>query len=115
MLPESIQNGLMLILIIGGPFFLIWLLERRSKQKGPLFSGPTSPIKRIAALIFGFIAAAAFIMGLINGTFSFLLLILAVALFGYSLGARGLLDRYQRNESSNAESKLPAQLTLVND
>lgn len=114
-MPESIQNGLLLILIIGGPFFLLWLLDRRSKQKGSLFSGPTTPIKRISALIIGFIAAAAFILGLLNGTFSFLFLILAVALVGYSLGARGLLDRYEQDASANTERNLPAQLTLVND
>ena len=106
---------LILIFIVGGSFFILWLLDRRAKQKGSLFSGPATPVSKISALILGLIAAAVFISNLIDGIFSFEFLILAVALIGYFLGFRRLLDFVQHNESPGSKVYPVTAVTLDNE
>jgi len=85
---DTLMAVLFAVVFIGGPFFLLWLLDRRAKANGPLFSGPATPTMRILALLLGILFAGLFLvestsLETIRPAFA----ILALALLGYSLGA----------------------------
>lgn len=113
---EIAQAIIVICLVIVGPFLIIWMLDRRVKKKGPLFSGPTTPFQRILAFILGCAFAAAFIWELFNSTrISFLWPILAVALLGYSLGARSLLDKFQGDSSFGKSVNEKSDIEVSNE
>lgn len=106
---QTIWDLFLAVMVIGVPLLIIWLLDRRAKEKGPLFTGPTTPLQRIIALIFGFACASISIWGYLDsGRFILILPILAIALIGYGIGIRGFLDQLQQPGVAEAEYRAVA-------
>ena len=81
-------------------FHIVYLLDRRTKSEGVLFSQPTSPKSRIYAGLLAVILGGAFIifwtLGFREGEQIAILAIASVALFGYSLGIDKPLQKVQK-------------------
>jgi hypothetical protein len=93
-------------------FPLIYLMERRSKTKGALFTGPATPRMRLLALLLGIVFASLFVVELTSSNvIHFIFPILAIALVGYGLGVGALLRSVQGGQNTNALSQaaLPSQ------
>jgi hypothetical protein len=86
------------IIFIFGPFWLIYKLDKRVRNRGALFTGqPTRRMELLAIVLGVFFAGLFFILLLSFQTtfFSCLFLVLAIALMGYGLGAGQLLNKLQ--------------------
>jgi len=93
--------GILLAIVALIAFPLIYLMERRLKTRGALFTGPATLGMRVLALVLGLLFAGLFVLELTSSeTILIWFPILAVALLSYGLGAGRLLGRLQRGTSS---------------
>jgi len=85
-------------------FYLIYLIERRAKAEGTMFTGPASPTMRMLALLLGLVFAGVFLLDIASswGILHFVFPILSIALLSYSVGAEGLLRRLQGSKSKTS-------------
>ncbi len=101
-------------------FCLIYLMERRAKTEGAMFTRPTSPAMRMLALLLGLVFAGVFLWDIASswGILHFVFPILSIALLSYSVVAESLLRRLQGSKSkTNSEpyeigSTVPQPLRL---
>ena len=100
--------AIVVVIVFGivGPFWLIRKMEKRTTQKGPLFTGKPTRGMRVLAIVLGLLFAGLFIMEVLNSpTIHIWFPILALALLAYGLGAGKLLSRLQgQNENSHSDS-----------
>lgn len=77
-------------------FMIIYLIEHRARNRGPMFTGPASALARILAGLLGLaLAAIAVFQASVTGGLTVIVPLVALALIAYSLGAGGLLADLQ--------------------
>ncbi len=90
---------------------ILWMLERRLKTHGALFTERATsapPSWRLLALLLGFLFAGLFVMELISSSEIHIWFpILAIALIGYGIGLGGLLNRIQGQKGEGGNSQGP--------
>ena len=93
-------NILITYLITAVVFNFIYLMDRRAKKEGPLFTQPPSPKSRLYALLVGFALGGTFfiarVLGFREDIELALLAAASVALIGYSLGLDRPLAQMQK-------------------
>ncbi|MBI3241858.1 MAG: hypothetical protein HYZ49_06135 [Chloroflexi bacterium] len=96
---------------------IVWMLERRLKTHGALFTESTTsatPLWRLLALLLGLLFAGLFVMELISSSpIHIWFPILAIALIGYSIGLGGLLNRIQGQKREGGNSQGSATSSSV--
>ncbi len=90
------------LVFVAGPFSLIFLMDRRLKSRGPMFSGPASLRLRVLALLLGIFFAGWFFVELTAGAVDFLPIILAIALISYGFGGGQWLRDLQGEATESA-------------
>jgi len=100
MLELTLTIGIFLVMI-----GLVYLLERRTKKRGPLFTGPATRGTRLLALILGLLFAGIFIFEWLSSSEIIIWFpIIALALLGYGFGADGWLAKLQGKASDGGKS-----------
>ena len=87
--------GIVLAIVAILAFPIIFLMQRRLKTHGALFTGPATPLMRVIALLVGILFGALFIMDVASGSIHYLWPILSLALLAYALGASRWLNVLQ--------------------
>ena len=93
------------VIVIAGA--IVYMLDRRTKQKGALFSGTRTPTMRILASLLAVIFGGIFVSELSSaGSVHCVFPVLCVAASGYALGAIGLLRTLQQGDAESSEDEL---------
>jgi hypothetical protein len=88
------------VVLVLGVGYLIYQIDRRVKREGALFQRDASPKSRIYAFAVGMLIGGFVWLEWMVGIRLYLLLILAIALVGYSLGLEHLLEILQPKKTT---------------
>ena len=82
---------------------IVYLIERRTKTRGAMFTGKSTPLMRILALVLGLGCSGYFVFELFHGEVIHCLFpILGFALLLYALGSERLLRKVQGAKESES-------------
>ena len=98
--------GIIILVLIVFPIWLIYKINKRVAKKGTLFTGQSTLGMKVLAIVLGILFAGLFIMELLSSqSITLMFPVLAFALLGYGLGAGQLLNKLQ-NKGENSHSSV---------